>query len=203
MPSQSAARAFNATYKPSYVPVGVFVGGTSGIGEAMVKSLSAYLDGKIHIIIIGRNRAAAEKTLSALPRPSGEDGKPVLREFVSCDAYLMKNIKVTARELSEKLDRINFLVLSAGYFKLAARDETEEGLDKVMVMRYYNRFKFISELLPLLKAASAAGQNAQVLSILAPATSQLKLDVNDLDLKKTHTSSKGVFQPSAYNDIMM
>ncbi|KAF9024903.1 hypothetical protein BDZ89DRAFT_954226, partial [Hymenopellis radicata] len=80
----------NAAFSPSYTPVAVFVGGTSGVGEAMAKALASYLGGSLHLVIVGRNRDAAEKTFASLPRPEG-----VLREFVSCDAYLMRNITVS------------------------------------------------------------------------------------------------------------
>ena len=40
MPSLSIARAFNAAYAPSYTPVAIFVGGTSGIGLATARQLS-------------------------------------------------------------------------------------------------------------------------------------------------------------------
>ena len=203
MPSLAAARASNATFHPSYVPVGVFVGGTSGVGEAMVKAIASHLGGNIHLIIVGRNRSAAEKTFASIPRPTGEDGKPVRRDFIYCDAFLMRNIKATCVELSERLTKVNFLVLSAGYFEVTSRKETEEGLDKMLVMRYYNRFKFTLELLPLLKNARALGEEANVMSILGPALFTIKVNIDDLDMKKSYGSIRAGIVTGVYNDIMV
>ncbi|KAF9014820.1 hypothetical protein BDZ89DRAFT_1141997 [Hymenopellis radicata] len=175
MPSLTDARASNATFKPSYTPVAVFVGGTSGVGEAMAKALSSYLGGKLHLIIVGRNRAAAEKTFASLPHPEG-----VTREFLHCDAYLMRNIVATSEEIKSRVDKINFLVLSAGYFRVTGRDETDEGLDKMLVMRYYNRFKFAKELLPLLKCGS--GQSG---------------------LRKNYRCWTAAAKPCVYNNVMI
>lgn len=136
MPALPIVKAANEAFKPSYVPVAVFVGGTSGIGEAMVKAVASYTGGNVHLVVIGRNRAAAEKTFASLPTPPlDEDGKPILREFMSCDASLMKNVSGTCTELGQKVSKINFLVLSAGFIQLSGREETEEGLDKMLALR--------------------------------------------------------------------
>ncbi len=204
MPKLNAAKAANASFKPSYIPIAVFVGGTSGVGEAMVKALSSHTNGRVHLVIVGRNRDAAVKTFSSLPRPTGDDGQPVLRDFVYCDAYLMKNIKATCQDLSEKLPKINFLVLSAGYFRPTGRVETEEGLDQMLVMRYYNRFKYTKELLPLLQKAKALGEQAGMMSILgAGAVNITSIDTDDLDMKKKYGTLKAASKSIGYNDIMV
>ncbi|KAF9026822.1 NAD(P)-binding protein [Hymenopellis radicata] len=198
MPSLVDARASNATFKPSYIPVAVFVGGTSGVGEAMAKALSSYLGGKLHLFIVGRNRAAAEKTFASLPRPEG-----VTREFLHCDALLMRNIVATSDELKSRVDKINFLVLSAGYFRVTGRDETSEGLDKLLVMRYYNRFKFAKELLPLLKVARDRGEDAQLMTVLGTGMMNIGVDRDDLGLRKNYRWWKGAMKPCVYNDVMV
>ena len=55
MPSLAAARAANAAFSPSYFPVAIFVGGTSGIGEATARAFARYTKGNAHIILVGRN----------------------------------------------------------------------------------------------------------------------------------------------------
>lgn len=205
MPSLDQAKASNSSYKfPAGTPVAVFVGGTSGVGEAMARIISNYASGNIDIVIVGRNRDAAEKTFASLPRPNGADGNPVLREFVACDASLMKNIKVACDELKSKLRKINYLVLSLGYLQFTKRDETEEGMDKMLVMRYYCRFKYITELMPLLESAKAANEDTSVLSILAPTPSNgAKVRLEDMDLKKSYSTFKCITATSVYNDIMI
>lgn len=204
MPKLTEVRAFNASFQPSYIPTAVFVGGTSGIGEAMVKAISSHLGGLVHLVIVGRNRAAAEKTFASLPRPNDADSKPVLRDFVYCDAFLMRNIITTCQELAAKLPKINFLVLSAGYLRLANVDVTDEGLDKMLVIRYYNRFKFTKELLPLLTKAKDAGEDAGVMSILGAGQARIGVDMDDLDSKKKGFSFyKAIMLSIVYNDVMV
>ncbi|KAK0196413.1 hypothetical protein F5146DRAFT_1011437 [Armillaria mellea] len=203
MPDLATAKVSNSKFSPSYIPVAVVVGGNSGIGEAIVKAIARYTGGKVHLIIISRNRTTAENILTSLPTASAEDGKPVLREFVFCDAELMENIKTTAADLSARLTKINYLVLSAGYADLwSGRQETAEGIDKLLGLRYYSRFKYIYELLPLLRNAKEAGEDASVLSVLASGMGYA-IDINDLGLKHSYQAYKAMLASSSYNDIMV
>ena len=204
MPSLAKVKASNASHSHAErTPVAVFVGGTSGVGEAMVQLMSRYNSGNVDLVIVGRNRAAAEKTFSSLPRPISVDGTPVRRDFISCDAFLMKNIIVACQELKSTLRKINHLVLSAGYMKFTNRDETEEGIDKMLGMRYYCRFKYTKELMPLLESARALGEDAAVLSILAPAMMGFKVPLEDLGLKTSYSTLRCLTSASLYNDIMV
>ncbi|KAK0211343.1 hypothetical protein DFS33DRAFT_1298976 [Desarmillaria ectypa] len=203
MPDLPTVKASNSKFSSSYIPVAVIVGGTSGIGEALVKTLAHYAGGKVHLIIIGRNRTTAEKIFASLPTATAEDGKPVLRDFVTCNAELMGNIKTTATDLSARLTKINYLILSAGYADLwSGRQETEEGIDKLLGLRYYSRFKFTYELLPLLRNAKDAGEDAQVMSILASGMGRA-IDVSDLGMKHSYRAYKATMVSGSYNDIMV
>ena len=49
MPSHVAVQAStNAAYAPNYLPVAVFTGGTSGIGQAMAEAFARYTKGRAH-----------------------------------------------------------------------------------------------------------------------------------------------------------
>lgn len=123
MPSLAASRTANASYAFPAAPVAIFVGGTSGIGQAVAQALARYTDGQLHLIIIGRNRAAAESIFATLPKPA----LPAARyEFIECDATLMRNVAATTSELLARLPKVNYLVLSSGYLGLRSpgRDET-------------------------------------------------------------------------------
>lgn len=121
-------------YSPRYVPTAVFVGGTAGIGRSMVETFGERTNGNANIIIIGRNRAAAEKVLARLPKPSNPNVK---REFIQCDVSRVKNVHEATQQLLSSHPKINFLVLTAGLMSTKGRNETEEGLDAKLAVHYY------------------------------------------------------------------
>ncbi|KAG7097885.1 hypothetical protein E1B28_005198 [Marasmius oreades] len=177
MPTLIEVKAYNTLFQFSYIPVAVFVGGTSGIGQRTVEALARTANGKIHIIILSRSESVGKEILASLVRPL-DVSINVIREFVYCDAALMKNVSVACSKIRQILrenlphhdpPRINILFMSAGYadVRLWTRKDTEEGIDHQLSLRYYHRFKFTYELLPLLRAAKDAGEDAKVLSVLA------------------------------------
>ncbi len=203
MPSFAATRSVNARYKPSYLPVAVITGGTSGIGKHIAQALAKYTKGNAHIILIGRNEAAAKDIVESFPKPSGPDAHPDWKhEFVHCDARLMKNVYAACKSISSRISRVNFLVLSHGYMDFKGREETEEGIDIKMALRYYSRWVFTQELLPLLRNAGNAKQKASVLTIMGAGWGP-KIDLDDLDLKKKYTGMGCSFVTLTYNDLMM
>ncbi|THU76618.1 hypothetical protein K435DRAFT_739151 [Dendrothele bispora CBS 962.96] len=225
MPPLHAAKAFNASYasKISYTPVAVFFGGTAGIGEATVRALTNYLNGNVHIILVGRTREPGEKILSSLPRPlppsTGSNSQvQVIREFIYCDAALMSSVHTTCMEITESVKtrlravqgekpRINYLMFSANHSNIF-RYWTDEGIDRQLAVRYYHRFKATFELLPLLRNARDAGEDSRVLTILSSGISWW-FDENDFGYKKTKgvgSILKGVntnVVSGIYNDLMI
>ncbi|KAJ6493503.1 hypothetical protein DFH09DRAFT_1104500 [Mycena vulgaris] len=112
MPSIATFRAGNATYAPSYLPVAIFVSGTSGIGRATAEAFARYTSGNAHIILIGRSAAAANTIVTSFPKPPP---LPCRNGTRICAALLAR------------LPRVHFLFLSAGYFSFVGRDDTAEG----------------------------------------------------------------------------
>ncbi|KAF7341497.1 NAD(P)-binding protein [Mycena venus] len=170
MPSLTTVRASNASYKPTYLPVAIFLGGTSGIGRGTAEAFARHTNGLAHIILLGRNAAAAQSILASFPQahpwlnvPAVETRvtafpPPVDRarqgsvyrgwersEFVECDASLVRNAHATATTLAARPDlpRVHFLILTAGYVSLGGREDTEEGLDRKLVLKYYSRWAFM------------------------------------------------------------
>ncbi|KAJ6461587.1 hypothetical protein C8R47DRAFT_993470 [Mycena vitilis] len=162
MPTLAAARASNAAWNPSHPPVGIFVGGTSGIGEGIAEASARHTKGNAPIILIGRNHAAATAILARLtPAP----GPGLTREFVECDLSLVGNAKRTATALRTRLPRINLLFLSAGAISLNTLDLNAEGIDRQMASLYYSKWAFIDGLLSSLRAAQAPGEDTRVAAI--------------------------------------
>ena len=208
MPSLASIRASNAafTHLTSPVPVGVFVGGTAGVGEGMACAFARHTNGNSSIVIVGRNRGAAERILASLPAPTDQSlaGNPnsVVREFVQCDATLMKNAEVATKYILAKYPKINYLVVSTGVLSLSGRDETTEGIDKKLAVHYYTRWKFIRDLLPSLEKAKEDGEEGAVMSVMA-ASSGGKIEMDDLGLKKTYSLANAALAAPTYNDLMM
>ncbi|TBU30282.1 NAD(P)-binding protein [Dichomitus squalens] len=201
MPSLAVVRAANAAFSPSYLPVAVFVGGTAGIGRATAQAFARYTKGNAHIVIVGRNKAAAQSLIASFPKPTAPEAK---HEFVVCeDAALMRNVRAATSTLLARLPKINFLVLSAGFMSFKGRDETDEGIDRRLGLHYYARWKFIYDLLPLLRKAREAGEDAKALSVLGAGVGGTVIDVNNLGLKKNYLRSNPGGTGPAYTDLMM
>ncbi|KAI0769759.1 hypothetical protein BD413DRAFT_556645 [Trametes elegans] len=199
MPSLAVVRAANAAFSPAYFPVAIFVGGTAGIGRATAEAFARYTKGNAHIIIIGRNKAAAESVIATFPKPTAPEAK---HEFVPCDVSLMRNVQATTSALLARLPKLNFLVLSPGLFHFRGREDTEEGIDRRLGLHYYTRWKFIYDLLPLLRKAKDAGEDAKVMSVLAPGSGR-PIDLDDLGLKKNYSFPKAGVASPTYTDLAM
>lgn len=76
----------------------------------MAEALAQATDGNSHIIICGRNKAAADKIIEGFPK--SQSGSTY--EFESCEATLMSNVRNTTSSLLGRLSKLNYLVLSPG-----------------------------------------------------------------------------------------
>ncbi|KAF5370546.1 hypothetical protein D9757_010138 [Collybiopsis confluens] len=201
MPSISHIRAANAAAlsATNYLPVGIFVGGTSGIGEGMAEVFAKHTSGNAHIILIGRNRAQAENIISRFPKPTQPLAK---HEFLSCDVTLMRNVRSVSEEIRSRVQKVNFLMMSPGYMTTSGRNETEEGIDRKLAVHYYARWTFIKELAPLLDKAKVEGEDAKVLSVLGAGVGR-SIDVDDLGLKKIYSVANAAAAAPTYNDLML
>ncbi|KAF6747346.1 hypothetical protein DFP72DRAFT_919988 [Ephemerocybe angulata] len=206
MPPYSLVKSSNDAYCPPYTPTVVVFGGTSGIGKAMAKRLGEQLQGRIHIIIVGRNKAAADDVFNSLPLPpagDGDDDQDYVRKFVSCDLSLMKNLRKATEEISKIFPKINYIIMTSGQATFGRKRETEEGIDSQLVMRYYWKFAAINDLLPGLRAAGDAGEAAGAFSVLGNGLGP-KIDFNDLGGRKNHyLGVVPLMQGAVYGDLML
>ena len=201
MTSLSAIRAFNeAALSPkTYLPVGVFLGGTSGIGEGLAEAFANHTKGNAHIVIVGRNQSAAEAIIAKFPKPTSTDAKHL---FVKCDVASMTSVRGATSEILAKYPKINYLAMSPGFMTLKGRDETEDGLDRKMAVHYYGRWLFAKSLIGALETAKSEGEDARVLTVLAAGKGG-NVDFDDLGLKKTFSVAKAGIQAPAYNDLII
>ncbi|KAG0703488.1 hypothetical protein DFH29DRAFT_981921 [Suillus ampliporus] len=195
-----AARIANAAHfaSSSSPPVALFVGGTSGIGEAAARSIARYTKGNSHIIICGRNREAANNIIASFPEHPQSH-----YEFIACDVSLMRNVKTATSDILSKYQKLNYLVLSPGILTTRGRTETEEGIDQKLALHYYARWKFVHDLLPLLRKAKEAGEDAKVVTVLGAGMGSGKIDHDDLGLAKNYTLAKAAEAAQTYNDMMI
>jgi NAD(P)-dependent dehydrogenase (short-subunit alcohol dehydrogenase family) len=140
----------------------VFVGATQGIGLGVLKALTKHTDSPT-IFIVGRSETTLANIISELKtlNPTA-----TLLPIRADDLTLLANVN-TACDLITKHasapSKIDILHLSPGYLSFSARNPSSEGLDKITAIRYYARMRFVTNLLPLLRAAPSP----RVVSVLA------------------------------------
>ncbi|KAA1475732.1 NAD(P)-binding protein [Dentipellis sp. KUC8613] len=177
-------------------PVAIFVGGTSGIGQGMAEALNRDTKGRAHIVLVGRNREAAEviiKDMKAAVEPSSDNGGSY--SFVECDVSLLSHVKPCAAQLRAQYPKIDFLILTAGFMSPSRDAQTPEGLDKKLAIQYYARWAFIETLIPSLRAAGSG----KVLTVFGAGNGEA-VDVEDFGfVKRTGPVAKA---GATYNDLM-
>jgi len=181
--------------------VAVFVGGTSGISEYTMKKFAKYTK-EPSIYFVGRSETAAARIQDELKilNPASKT------TFIKADLSTLAAVDTVTAQLKKLEKKINVLQISAGYLTMKGRDETEDGLDRKMVLNYYSRVRFMLNLLPLLKTAAAEDVNsavgARVLSVLAPGT-EGAINENDLELKNTFSLKAAADHTTSFNSFAM
>lgn len=181
-----ALSASNKLYNPSTRPVALFFGGTSGIGEAMATQLANQTNGKAHIILLGRNEESAKRIIDGFPKKTGSGEEGSKYEFVKVDATSMKAIREVTSRLNNELTKVNYIVVSTGFFSMTGRDPTPEGIDRRLACNFYARFRFIYDLIPLIDKAAANGEDVGVMSVLSAGRGGA-VDITDLGLLKGYS----------------
>ncbi|KAF5329449.1 hypothetical protein D9619_009165 [Psilocybe cf. subviscida] len=204
--SLSTIRASNAKFVHSFAnrPVAVFVGGTAGVGAAMATSFLEHTNGNSDIVIVGRNRAAAEGVFASAPahQSSASSSVGAQRDFVECDITLMKNVEAATKVIKEKYPKINYLVMSPGVMTLSGRDETAEGIDKKLALHYYARWKFLADLLPSVIKAKEEKEQGAVISVLGPGYGG-RINVDNLAVEENYSVPTVARVAPTYNDLML
>ncbi|MCJ1326127.1 hypothetical protein MMC10_002791 [Thelotrema lepadinum] len=196
MVSLEIVRASNAKLKdlgPGLVAV--FVGGTSGIGESTLKAFAKNTV-QPRIYIIGRNEAVANTIIASV----SDLNASATVTFIRADISTLKAVDAACDQIKSKEKHINLLFLTCGVLSLEGRAETPEGIDKKLAINYYSRFRFVSSLLPLLKAASIhPGGLARVTSVLSAGFERA---INESDLALSNPGSYSLSAAWAHACVM-
>ncbi|GAB7338087.1 hypothetical protein MBLNU457_4452t1 [Dothideomycetes sp. NU457] len=167
-----ASNARIASSLPSGL-VAVFVGGTSGLGEYTVRKFAKYSD-KARIYIVGRNELAANKIISECK----QSGSTAEFTFFAYDVSLLRNVDIVCDAIKQKEKCINVLVQSQGTWDFSS--VTTEGIKKSASLLHHSRVRFITNLLPHIRAASSL---RRVLNIMA-GTKEGHFDPEDIQCNK-------------------
>lgn len=115
------------------------VGASSGIGSRVAIDLGELGS---NVVLISRNK---ERLLSVADQ--------ITNHFVSCgDIKTVNGCKTIVKDISNQVDHIDYLVISAGVFKTSTiLDASEKTWDYIFDNNLKGVFFFIQQLLPLLK----------------------------------------------------
>jgi NAD(P)-dependent dehydrogenase (short-subunit alcohol dehydrogenase family) len=173
------------------------------LGQAIAEELARQTNGRAHIILLGRNQAAADRIIASFPRtPEGTSPAEESKySFIKVDATSMAEVRKVTTNLSKELDKVNFIVVSPAYFSLGGRNETSEGIDRKMACHFYGRFRLIYNLAPLVGKAAENGEQTGVMSVLIAGWGSA-VDLNDLGLAKGYTWKKARDHTATYNDAV-
>ncbi|RAK78863.1 NAD(P)-binding protein [Aspergillus fijiensis CBS 313.89] len=156
-------------------PIALFVGATSGIGEATVKQFAQHTQTlRPRVYLIGRNAAAGHRIAHECEflNPTGRF------MFVQADVSLLSAVDELSLRLLRDEPYLNLLFLSPG--TTAGKAETPENLRTLASLLYYARLRFTLNLLPLLQA-TPPGHLRRVISVLSGGHEGPILDAADPD----------------------
>ncbi|KAK4561531.1 hypothetical protein LTR86_004849 [Recurvomyces mirabilis] len=177
MVSYDIIRASNAqisTTLPARLTA-VFAGGTSGLGEYTLKSFDKHV-AEPRIYFIGRSQEAADRIVKEC-RSLNPRGEYI---FLKKELSLVQNVDEVCQEIIDREGPegyINLLFVSqATAYNTTV---TSEGFILPIALAIYSRFRFITNLLPLLNRATAL---CRVVSVFLGGR-EGPIDVNDLDFQ--------------------
>ncbi|KAI1390273.1 uncharacterized protein F4822DRAFT_401389 [Hypoxylon trugodes] len=182
----------------TYPRVAVFVGGTSGIGEATLEELVLAGKGKYAVRIYVVGRAASATRVNANLDRLREMNPLAELIWTEGEISLLSEVRRICDVVRERERSLDLLLVTPGYAPFGGREETTEGLAVPLVLGYYARIMFTQLLLPLLKESTIQGR---VLAILGHGTMDFFFDINDLNLEKPGNFGGGKCQ--CHSSIML
>lgn len=167
----------------------VITGGTDGIGRALANT---YLRRGFRVVVIGRNTAKGQAFLDAAAT-IGAEGRS---GFLTADLSLVGDTTRLIEELTDRLPRIDVLVLGARYHR-SIRSETAEGFESNFALSYLSRFLLSHGLIgPLEQAERPVVVNFAASGQAGP------VQWDDLQLERRYHGAGALGHSGRLNDLL-
>lgn len=167
----------------------LITGATSGIGLETAKGLV----GEFDLILISRNQAKAEATISQLKQLCPE---AQIDSYIA-DLSLLREVNRVAELVLANHKSIDVLINNAGAI-IGSYELTEEGLEKTFATNHLSAFLLTQVLMPLLKIAAEKAREARVVTVASNAHLAGKIDFDQLEVRSRYNS----FQTYADSKLM-
>ena len=156
----------------------LITGGTDGIGKATARKL---LTEGWKVVIIGRNQARCETTVSELKTATKNNEISA----IVADLSILSDVKKAVEKFKSENKRLDFLLLNANAIA-NTRIVTKEGFEQNFALGYLSRVLMIKSLENVLKNTP----NSQILSVIGLDTK--RLDFDDLTIENKFSGGKGL-----------
>jgi len=165
----------------------LITGATSGIGKETARAL---VEKGYRVIVVGRNQAKLEQTVSEL---KGISQDASVNSFL-CDLSSQESIRQLSNEIHAKFDHIDVLINNAGLI-IAPRKTTVDGLEYTFALNHLGYFLLTGLLLDLIKAS----KSGRIINVSSQAHQGGHIHFDDLMLEKSYGVMKAYSQSKLAN----
>ncbi|WVR04346.1 hypothetical protein IAU60_001347 [Kwoniella sp. DSM 27419] len=130
--------------------VSVITGGALGIGFEVARSFAKYGG---HVIMVNRKEEQGEEAIKKIEEEIKAEGGKGSVEWVGCDLGTLSQVKEVFGGLARRLDRLDYLILSAG-INSNQQGLTNDGLDRHFQVNALGHYYVINLLYPLMRKTS-------------------------------------------------
>jgi len=150
----------------------VITGGTSGIGEVVVKTL---LDAGWEVYMLARNE---KKAIALQKRPKGEN-----LHFYACDVSDLTQVQMVSKQLLNRIDHLDVLMNNAGAI-IQSRELSAQGHEMSFALNHLGHFLLTQSLL-----SSLIKSKTRVINVSSEAHRAAEINFDDLNWKKRKYSA--------------
>ncbi len=158
----------------------VITGTSSGIGIETVRALSAT---GAKLFLTARDLDKAKNALSGIFDPSR-------MELVRMDQGSLEDVRVAAKQILAKTDKINILVNNAGIMRLPTLELTKDGYEMQLGTNHLSHFLLFELLKPALLAAVTPDFHSRVVNVSSAAHR-----INGINESDNYNFQKGGYSP--------